>query len=92
MIYEVRPDIEWDKGTALDWLLGEMSLDRPDVLPIYIGDDVTDEDGFRALDGRGVGIVVGRESRTSRATFALDDTDQVRVFLDELCDRVDRSE
>ena len=39
MIFEVRPDIEWDKGTALDWLLREMGLDGPDVLPIYIGDD-----------------------------------------------------
>ncbi len=91
MIFEIRPDIEWDKGTALDWLLGEMGLDRPDVLPVYIGDDVTDEDGFRALEGRGTGIVVGRESRTSRATFALDDTDQVRAFLDELCAHVEGS-
>lgn len=91
MIFELRPDIEWDKGTALDWLLDEMGLDRPDVLPIYIGDDVTDEDAFRALEGRGIGIVVGREARTSRATFALDDTDEVREFLDELRSRADRS-
>ncbi|MEM8745690.1 MAG: trehalose-phosphatase [Actinomycetota bacterium] len=89
MIFEVRPDIEWDKGTALDWLLGEMGLDRPDVAPIYIGDDVTDEDGFRALEDRGIGIVVGRETRTSQATFALDDTDEVRELLDELRHRRD---
>ncbi|MEO1060344.1 MAG: trehalose-phosphatase [Actinomycetota bacterium] len=90
MIFEVRPDIEWDKGTALDWLLSEMDLDRSDVAPIYIGDDVTDEDGFRALEGRGIGIVVGRETRTSRATFALDDTDEVRELLAELRNRGDR--
>jgi alpha,alpha-trehalase len=89
MIFELRPDIEWDKGTALDWLLGEMGLDRPDVLPIYIGDDVTDEDAFRALLERGIGIVVGREDRTSLATYALDDTDEVREFLGELQAHVD---
>ncbi len=91
MIHEFKPDIDWNKGKALDWLLGEMGLDRPDVLPVYIGDDVTDEDAFRTLENRGIGIVVGREARTSLATFALDDTDEVREFLDELRSHADRS-
>jgi trehalose-phosphatase len=84
MIFELRPDIRWDKGTALRWLLSEMDLDVPEVLPVYIGDDVTDEDAFRELERRGLGIVVGREERPTRATYALDDTDEVRLFLDEL--------
>jgi len=88
MIYELRPDIHWDKGTALRWLLTEMGLDVPEVLPVYIGDDVTDEDAFRELEHRGIGIVVGREERPTRAHYALDDTDEVRLFLDELRARV----
>lgn len=88
MIFELRPDIQWDKGTALNWLLTEMDLDVPEVLPVYIGDDVTDEDGFRELEHRGLGIVVGREERPTRATYALDDTDEVRQFLDELRARI----
>ena len=84
MIFELRPDIDWDKGKALLWLLSEVGLDRPDVVPIYLGDDVTDEDAFRVLRDRGVGVVVGREDRPSAARYALDDTDEVRIFLDEL--------
>ena len=88
MIFELRPDVEWDKGTALRWLLTEMELDAPDVLPVYIGDDVTDEDAFREVEGRGLGIVVGRDERPTRATYALEDTDEVRLFLEELRTRV----
>lgn len=84
MIWEFRPDIEWDKGKALEWLLKEMNLDHQGVIPLYIGDDVTDEDAFRVLRNRGVSIVVGREERTSAAGYALDDTDEVRIFLDKL--------
>ena len=84
MIIELRPDIEWDKGKALAWLLGEMGLDQPDVVPLYIGDDVTDEDAFREVRDRGIGIVVGTDDRRSAATFALGDTDEVRVFLGRL--------
>ncbi len=84
MIWELRPDIEWDKGKALEWLLKEMDLDHPDVIPLYIGDDITDEDAYRVLGDRGVGIVVGREERASAAEYALEDTDEVRIFLDRL--------
>ena len=51
-----------------------MDLDHPGVIPIYIGDDVTDEDAYRVLGDRGVGIVVGREERPSAAGYALEDT------------------
>ncbi len=91
MIFELRPDISWDKGSALNWLLAEMGLDVPEVLPVYVGDDVTDEDAFRELERRGLGIVVGREERPTRARYALDDTDEVRLFLDELRTRAARS-
>ncbi|WP_419478416.1 trehalose-phosphatase [Ilumatobacter sp.] len=88
MIFELRPDIQWDKGTALNWLTAELGVDVDEVLPVYIGDDVTDEDAFRELEHRGLGIVVGREERSTRARYALDDTDEVRLFLDELRTRV----
>lgn len=54
--------MDWDKGHALLHLLAAMGLDvDDDVLPIYIGDDRTDEDAFRALRSRakgGLGILV----------------------------------
>jgi trehalose-phosphatase len=79
-IWELQADIEWDKGRAVLWLLEHLGLDRPDILPIYMGDDVTDEDAFRALGDRGLGIVVGAPDET-HAHYTLRDTDEVPPFL-----------
>jgi trehalose-phosphatase len=81
-VFELRPAIDWDKGRALHWLLGQLDLDGPDVLPIYVGDDETDEDAFRALAERGgIGILVAEAPRPSAATFRLPDTDAVRGLI-----------
>lgn len=47
-VLEVRPVIDWDKGKAVEFLLRSLGLsDSEDVVPIYIGDDRTDEDAFK---------------------------------------------
>lgn len=81
-IFELMPDIEWDKGRAVLWLLDVLQLDPAKQIPIYIGDDITDEDAFAALAGRGLGIVVDPSERGTAATFKLDDTDAVQTLLD----------
>jgi trehalose-phosphatase len=78
-IFELRPDVDWDKGRAVLWLLENLGLG--DALPVYIGDDVTDEDAFRALAGRGIGIAVQDAPRPTAATHALRDPDEVRALL-----------
>ena len=89
-IFELQPDIEWNKGLALLHLLRVMGLDGEAVTALYIGDDETDEDVFRILaEGRGIGIVVGTEHRATLASFALEDPDQVMEFLGRLADRED---
>jgi len=80
-IFELQPDIDWHKGKALLTLLNALNLDRNDILPFYIGDDVTDEDAFRALKGRGIGIVVRDEPYETAASYSLKDTEEVREFL-----------
>src|SRR5262249_47328209 len=62
-VYELLPDIDWDKGKAVLWLLEILGLERAKVRPIYIGDDRTDEDALRALGRYGVGILVSKEPR-----------------------------
>lgn len=81
-IFELRPDIEWDKGKALLWLLAELNLDASDVIPFYIGDDVTDEDAFRAIRDRGVGILVIDDQSETEAGYILESPAQVKDFLE----------
>ena len=91
-IFELRPDIDWDKGKALLWLLEQLDLDGPEVLPLYLGDDLTDEDALRELQGRGLGILVRDEERPTAAAYALEDPDEVRRFLQQLTDLLDKRE
>ena len=81
-IHELRPDLGWDKGRAIVALLGAMGL--RDRCPLYIGDDETDEDGFRSVKARsGYALVVRGENddRPTLADAALSSPDQVRGFL-----------
>lgn len=80
-VFELRPRVDWDKGRALTWLLQALHLDGPEVVPMYVGDDVTDEDAFRAIEECGVGLLVAREPRATHADFRLRDPDEVRAFL-----------
>jgi trehalose 6-phosphate phosphatase len=67
-----------------------LDLDREGVVPLYLGDDVTDEDAFEALANRGIGIFVGSSDdpeavgRTTAADYILLSTEEVRLFLDTL--------
>lgn len=58
-VLEVRPALDWDKGSAVRFLADTL-LDSPAAPVVFIGDDTTDEDAFRALAGRGAGVVVAR--------------------------------
>ena len=87
-VHDLQPRIDWDKGKALLHVLRTLGLDRPDVLPIYIGDDITDEDAFAVLRGRGIGIVVRDESRQTVASLAVDSPAEVHRFLALLLDRL----
>lgn len=83
-IFELRPDIDWDKGKAIAWILQKLELDREDILPFYIGDDLTDEDAFRELQNRGVAILVRDERRPTAAHYALKSPKEVHLFLNRL--------
>jgi alpha,alpha-trehalase len=89
-VFEVRPRVEWDKGRAVVWLLEALGLGGPETLPLYVGDDVTDEDAFRALAGPGVGVRVGDSALPTWADYTLRDPSEVRRFLEVLAERLER--
>ena len=63
------------------WLLEALALERENVRPIYIGDDSTDEDAFRALKERGVGILVSEQPQPTAAVYSLKNPTEVERFL-----------
>ena len=80
-VFELLPAIAWDKGKAMLWLLETLGLERGNIRPIFIGDDRTDEDAFRALEQRGIGILVSEQSQPTGAKYSLKDPAEVEYFL-----------
>ncbi|XAR66140.1 Trehalose-phosphatase [Bertholletia excelsa] len=83
-VLEVRPVLDWNKGKAVEFLLESLGLSNcNDVLPIYIGDDRTDEDAFKVLRerNRGYGILVSSVPKESNAAYSLRDPSEVMEFL-----------
>jgi len=95
-VIELRPDIDWDKGKTLRWVIDHLrgapseagsDAGSGPLVPIYLGDDITDEDAFDAVRHDGVPIVVRHNDDGDRATaalFALDSPARVSEFTDRL--------
>ena len=88
MVFELLPRLDWHKGHAVLHILEALRLSAADVLPIYVGDDRTDEDAFAALAGRGASILVAESPRPTAAYYTLRDPDEVHRFLKRLVDAV----
>ncbi|WP_323171437.1 trehalose-phosphatase [Natrialba sp. PRR66] len=79
-ILEIGPTIDWGKGDAVDVITSTL----PDgTVPLYIGDDVTDESAFRAIDADGISIRVGDDD-PSTASFRVRSPAAVARVLDWL--------
>jgi trehalose 6-phosphate phosphatase len=88
MIIEIRPDIDWHKGKALEWILNKLYPGNNDrLLPVYIGDDVTDEDAFKTILPEGRGLIVGSHDQLTAATYRLNDIEEVKKMLQKLYQR-----
>jgi trehalose-phosphatase len=81
-VVEVRPNVVWGKGRAVIRILKTMRRSsRP--LPIFIGDDVTDEDVFRTLRTKGITVCVGK-SRATAAKYYVKNVGEVLKLLETL--------
>jgi trehalose-phosphatase len=76
-VFEIVPRSGWHKGAAVKWILSH--LGESDYLPIYIGDDNTDEDAFAVLP-EGITVRVGEQAVTC-AQYGIPGPAEVYQFL-----------
>jgi trehalose 6-phosphate synthase/phosphatase len=86
---EARAPTGWDKGDAVLHLLrarhGPAWAEH--VRVVYAGDDDTDEDVFRALQGLGATFRIGRADRPTLAAHRLPDANAVEKLLRWVAER-----
>jgi trehalose 6-phosphate phosphatase len=76
-VLEIRPRVNWNKGYAARWIMESSGC--PGALPIYLGDDSTDEDAFSALSF-GITVRIGRAAETA-AQYQLEYQEEAEEFL-----------
>ncbi|HET8760588.1 MAG TPA: trehalose-phosphatase [Nitrospiria bacterium] len=79
-VLELRPPGHWHKGAAVRWLTERRCFTGR--IPVYLGDDATDEDAFRAIRHDGIGVLVGPSRRTA-ARYRLPGPAHVRRFIEQ---------
>lgn len=67
-----------DKGNAVKRILNEIAADS---FIAYLGDDLTDEDAFRELNGCGISVLVREELRKTEADIWIKPPDELLKFL-----------
>lgn len=79
---ELMPSIRWNKGTAVAWICDHVERRHGPTWPLYIGDDITDEDAFKFVKGRGIGVAAS--DRVTGADFKVDGPGGVEALLNAL--------
>ncbi|MCK5139333.1 MAG: bifunctional alpha,alpha-trehalose-phosphate synthase (UDP-forming)/trehalose-phosphatase [Thermodesulfovibrionia bacterium] len=74
-VFEIKPHGTWNKGDAVKWICEHYGKNR---VPVYLGDDTTDEDAFNAIKGKGTGISIGR---SLKADYYLKTQGEVKKLL-----------
>jgi trehalose 6-phosphate phosphatase len=84
-VLEVRPDIDWHKGKALLYIIEQLEQVRgAKMLPMFVGDDKTDEDGFAVLPPDGAGVLVGPADALTAAGCYVRSPEEAVVMLRKL--------
>lgn len=88
-VFEYQPRIDWDKGKCVLYLTKALGLDGPEYMPMFFGDDVTDEDAFQVLQTIGTSVIVSEPAddtteRTTYAHFRVYDCEQLLELLQKM--------
>lgn len=92
-VYEVRPVVAWDKGEAIDLIVDRLNRakGKGKALPIFLGDDVTDDDGFITIGKLGgISVFVGDAGHDTAALYFLRSPTEVDQFLSWLVDHAQK--
>ena len=81
-VFEIKPPIAWDKGQAALWLLAkwENLWGKDNLVSMYIGDDIADEEAFKLLKDKSLTVSVGENARSS-AIYYLKNPQEVTQLL-----------
>lgn len=85
-VFELRPPVRWTKATVVRWLIARHTVRAASVLPLYVGDDLTDEDAFEALKNQGVTVAVGPSTPLTQAHYYVRTPGEVQRLLQRLLD------
>ena len=84
-VFEILPNIDWDKGKAVRWIMNALEIPWDKTSVFYIGDDTTDEYAFRTVVTRGTAIMVTDDpSKPSSADFQLQSPEEVKKFFEQV--------
>lgn len=80
-VVELRPDIDWGKGDTVELLCEYFTPDDERWVPVYIGDDTTDESAFEAVGEEGIGVAVGSDTDATAASSVVCDPSEATDLL-----------
>jgi alpha,alpha-trehalase len=81
-VVELLPGVSWHKGCALQWIRERVELVHGPTFTVYVGDDVTDEDAFRAVGPEG--MTLSASDRAAGAEFSVNGPEGVKRLLHSL--------
>ncbi|MGE0267039.1 MAG: trehalose-phosphatase [Candidatus Omnitrophota bacterium] len=90
-VIEVRPPVQWNKGDAVLWLSAkwQKKVNKEKMLIMYAGDDVTDEDAFRAIGNLGLTVKIG-DPEGSAAQYYLKAQNEMGSFLKQISETLSK--
>lgn len=84
-VFEILPNIDWDKGKAVKWIMNALNIPWQPTTVFYLGDDTTDEYAYRTIITRGTALIVSdNPEKISTADFQLQSTVEVKEFFEQI--------